>query len=543
VATTETKQRTPAIQRLRAFAGRHPLWLVFSGLTALALAVYLPYAVKAGWYYDDWSVYAELRDRHGNWFQDMHTCTQTIPAGRSLTCLYHVTEYSLFGSHRWLYHLLAIAFLVVLAVLLVRILLYCRVPLLWAALAGALLIVFPASDATRLWPVGAIGQYVLALQLLGVLLALNALGRPPGTRRTLLHIAAGLLFVVAMATYEVVVPLVALSGLFYVAAYRNRPAVIRGLVDLGLAIAFTIWRLAINPAAPDSGFVVHRNLHGDIDRVRALLHGAWRSWHFTYLPGKLAILIVPLLLAAVIAGLLDRSLGRRLLPWGALLVGSTIVAAASALVFFTANDIYLLNVGGLFNRLNLPGSIAYVMAFIALLGIGYELVRRYVPFRWAAPLAVVVVAGGVAWHQLGISTDHKRAFEVSWQEQKKALAGYAMAVRGLPRSSRIIGFDTPLWERGYIPVFSASWDLRGAVDYTTRVNPPLAMPFVPGTGCGTDGVTEGATTFAPYAVAGQPLYFVSPNRRLAVRVSTPQQCARTVARFGYPPFWGRTVTG
>jgi hypothetical protein len=516
---------------------------VLSGLTAIALAVYLPYAVKAGWYYDDWAVYSELRDRHGNWFQDLHTCTQTIPAGRSLTCIYHVTEYGLFGAHRWLYHLTAIAFLVLLAFLLVRILVRCRVPLGWAALAGALLIVFPASDSTRLWPIGAIGQYVLALQLLGVLLALNALGRPPGARRTALHVVAAGLFVVAMATYEVVVPLVALSGLFYVAAYRNRPAVIRGLADLGLAIAFTGWRLVINPAAPDSGFVVHRDLSGDISRVRALLHGAWRTWHFAYLPGKLTILIIPLLLAAVVAGLLDRQLGRRLLAWGALLVAAIGVAAASALVFLTANDLYVPQVSGLFNRLNLPGSIAYVMAFIALLGIGYELLQHFVPIRWVAPAAVVVVVVGVAWHQLGVSTDHKRAFQVSWQEQKKALAGYAVAVRRLPTSSRIIGFDTPMWERGYIPVFAASWDLRGAVDYTTRVNPPQALPFVPGTGCGPDGVTLGPTTFTRYEVAGQPLYFVSPNRRIAVRVRTRQECGQTVARFGYPPFWGRTVTG
>jgi hypothetical protein len=46
------------VPAFRGFAVRHRGVLVAAGLLALTLAIYLPYAVKGGWYYDDWKLYA-----------------------------------------------------------------------------------------------------------------------------------------------------------------------------------------------------------------------------------------------------------------------------------------------------------------------------------------------------------------------------------------------------------------------------------------------------------------------------------------------------
>lgn len=515
--------------------------LVGLGLLALALAVYLPYALEAGWYYDDWAIYAPLQDVGGSWSARFDSCAVSIPGGRKLTCLYHVTVYQLLGDHRVAYHLVAIAFLVAMAGLAYAILRRCRLPWGWAALVSALLIVFPASDSTRLWPTGAIGQYVIVLELLGVLLVLTALRRPSGPRQIALHAAGTLLFVVAMLTYEIAVPLVALNGIVYWAAGRNRAALWRGAVDLALAIGFVLYRLVISPVDPSAGFTVERTLHENLVRARTLVEGAWDTWHESFLPGALGVIGIVCLLAAVgVLALRDAEMRRRFLPWLGLLAGSLAIAGASTFAFMTADDIYVPQMGSAFNRVVLPASIAYVCLFVALLGLGYEILRRFVP-RPLAATAVALVALGSAWHQLGISSEHKRAWEASWSEQETALAGYGAAVRGLPLESRIIGTGVPIWEPGFIPVFAASWDLWGAIHYTTAVEPPVASPLFPTMVCGRRGMVLDGAPFTPYRAPDQPLYFLNTGGR-AILVDSRASCERTIERWGYPPYMAPPVS-
>ncbi len=285
---------------------------------------------------------------------------------------------------------------------------------------------------------------------------------------------------------------------------------------------------------------MHRTLGGDLRRAWTLLETAWSTWHQAFAPGwggVAAIAIV--LLAATLYSIRTPDLRRRLLPWFTLLAASVAVAGASALTFVTANDVYLLDLDGVFNRLNLPGSFAYACAFVALLGLVYELVRRLVPRRGFALLAVGVLASASAWHQLVISAEHKRAWEVSWSEQKTALAGYRVAVRGLPSDARLIGMGAPLYEDGFVPVFAASWDLQGAIAYTTAVKPPAAMPLDPTLQCGASGLVSGGALQMPYRVPGEPLYFIDAQRRAAIAVDSQTGCERVIARWGRPPFWGR----
>jgi hypothetical protein len=376
---------------------------------------------------------------------------------------------------------------------------------------------------------------VLVLQAVALLLALNALAPRPRARQVALHLLSAALAIVAMATYEIVVPLVALSGVVYLAAYRSRRVLWRGALDLGLAGAFVVWRTLISPPPDNSGFVVHRDLSGDVDRARALLRTMWDSWSAVFaVNGRIALLgVVALLAAAATAALLDAALRRRLLPWLLLLAASVVFAVTASLVFITANDLYLPVLGGTFNRLNAPGALAGCVAFVALLGIAYELARRLVPLRGFAIALVALVAALAVVHQLGISAEHKRAWEDSWDEQTQALAGYRAALRDVPRDADIVGFDTPVWEHGFVPVFAATWDLRGAIAYTTGRDPVAATPLTSAVACGPDAVLIGGTPSMAYA-GEQPVYFVSPARRMAVRIASQPACDRQIARWGRP---------
>lgn len=524
---------------------RRPGPFVGLGLVGLALGIYLPFAVKAGWYYDDWGLLqaAHAAGGRASWIDRFNACEQVVSDGRKLECTFNVTEYQLFGSHRAAYALVSIGLLVLMAVLVYAILRRCRLAWPWAAAAGALLIVFPGSDSSRLWPVGSNGQYVFCLALIGIVIALSALRRPARWPQLLLHVIAALLFIAALFTYEIVLPLIAVTGLIYWAAYRDRRALWRGAVDLGIAGAFVLYRLVFAPVDQASGFVVHRTLRNDLGRAWTLLKTAWSTWQQTFAPGWggfAAIAVV--LLAATICFTRIPDFRRRLRPWFALLAASIAVAGISALSFLTANDLYLLDLDGTFNRLNLPGSFAYACAFVALLGLVYELVRRFLPRRGFALAAVGAIAAASVWNQLGISSAHKRAWEVSWSEQRTALAGYRVAVRGLPSDARLIGMGAPLYEDGFVPVFAATWDLQGAIAYTTAVKPPAAMPLDPALQCGASGLVSNGAVQMPYRVPGQPLYFIDAQRRAAIAVDSQMGCKSAIAQWGRPPFWGRTVT-
>ncbi len=513
------------------------------GLGALVSTVYLPYALNAGWYYDDWAIYAQLQDAPSRSFSNLYEACAAGGQQRSLSCAYHAAEFGLFGDHRTAYHLASMAFLLLVAVLGYAVLRRCRATPAWAGVTAALFVLFPGSDSTRLWAVGSIAQYVIAVQLLAVLLAIIALRTSAPRRSAVLHVVAAALSLLAMASYEITIPLVALNGLIYLAAFRHRRVLWRGGVDLGLACGFVVYRIVLNPVSPESGFVVERTARQSIDHAGTLLGGAWDTWSTAFAPASrpAAIGIAALLAVVGLVAIRDRPFRRRVAPWAGTLVLSVVASAAAVLTYITANDSYVPALGGTFNRLNATAALPYCLAFVTLLGLLFELVRRFTPGLMPAIVAVAIVTVGVGWHQAGISTNHKRAWEESWRVQSAALDGYANAVQSLPADSAILGFDTPTWESSYIPVFSASWDLRGALDFTTAVDPPTAVALSPEVLCGPDAVVLGGQPFMPYR-GGPPVYFVSPARGQAVRIRSQAACDRRIEKWGRSPFFGKSVT-
>jgi len=105
-----------------------------------------------------------------------------------------------------------------------------------------------------------------------------------------------------------------------------------------------------------------------------------------------------------------------------------------------------------------------------------------------------------------------------------------------------MSFGHPIWEREFIPVFSASWDLRGAIDEKTRLDPRLALPFLDAAACGPSGVLLSGTPYSAYRGA-DPLWFVNLKTGESRHIATAAECNAAVTAWGRPPFWGKTVTG
>jgi hypothetical protein len=508
-----------------------PAFLLF-----LTLLLYLPYAIRAGWFLDDWSTYAQQQDS-GNFFDGLATCMAAIPGGRKLACVYHASEWWLLGDQRWAYHLVSIVFLVAIAWLSYVIVRRARVGRMWATAIGAAIVVFPGADTTRLWPVASIGQYVIVLQLTSLLVAILALERPPGRRSGALHLASMLLAVLAMATYEIAVPLVAVQGAVYVAIFRSSRALRRWIVDLGLVSGFVVYRLTLAPTG-DPAFMVKRTTGELVSRAGTLLEGAWTSWRSLYAPGIVLVGVIVVLLVAAAAAALDTPLRHRLGRWWLLLGAATVAGAACAGVFLTAEDLYVPQVASTYNRVNLPGTIPYALAFIAVMGLLYELIRRWSRHAWVALLAVLLVMLGVAAHQIAVGFGHQDRWLASWSRQQEALPGIRAGLRGVPPTARVFGFDTPQWEHDWIPISAQTWDFKGMIDYETNVDPDYASPFRADVGCGARGVVQAGWLVAPYSDRTHPVYLLSPRRAVAVHVASQGHCWRVLRAWGRPPYWG-----
>jgi O-methyltransferase len=285
----------------------------------------------------------------------------------------------------------------------------------------------------------------MALVLLAILTVLGALRR--SVRPALaLHVLGGLLAILAMATYEIALPLVALGGATYYMSYRSRSALLRWGVDIGLVVLFLAYRLIFAPLSAESGFLVHRSTGQTISRAGVLLNGAWVTWKDVYAPSAAGTIML-VALAVVLVSLLARAKDFRsqAAPWLVLFVFGLALSAAGGLVYLTANYLYVPVVDSIFNRLNVPGSFGYVAMAVAILGAIYEVLRECRLPRSVATLLLALPIAASTVHQLGISDEQARVcgdvVECGvWRGGSSMLAALALLGAGAPRPMWL--FDT-----------------------------------------------------------------------------------------------------
>jgi hypothetical protein len=529
------------VNRIGALFSRRPSLAAAAVLAVLSVAVWGPPVFETGLYYDDWALLAAMDDAGGSPVDVYDACRGQVQGGRPGGCIYHAGVYFLTGQKVRAYHLLSLAYVWATAFLLYLLLTQARFPRGPALAATGLWVIFPGSDATRIWTTAAGGQFDLALYFVAVLLGIAALRRE-GRRAWALHAVSLLIYLALVFTYEIVVPLIAISGVFYVLAVPGRRAWIRGGVDLAFALVFGLYRAVISPVDPEQGFVVERNGSETASRVGHLAEGAWQSWQDLFMPGAGGALLTGAVALVICAALVARPDTRRPIGrWLLLVLGAAVVVALAVAVYLPANDFYVPNAAGLFNRLNLAPGAAYCFAFVALLGALAVAVRAL----WSATAATAAVAalfGAVVAWQLNAGALSENAYQESWRVQTHAIAVLKAAVKPLPEHATVASFGHPIAERGYIPVFAASWDLRGMLDYRTRVDPVLASPWLPEMTCQADGVHAAAGLWSPYRAKSE-LWFVNATTAASRRITSARVCQATVTEWGAPPLFGRTVTG
>jgi hypothetical protein len=343
-----------------------------------------------------------------------------------------------------------------------------------------------------------------------------------------------LLFLAVALTYEVVFPLIAIAGALYLATgFDRRRALWRGAFDLVLALGFTCYRMFI--ADVSSTFVVKRTPGEWVDRLLLMWRGAWNSWHTLFVPGTVGLVVALMVLGAIAAVAVTNTRARvAMRPWAIVAVACAAYALIAVSAYVTANYTYVPQPSTTYNRLNLAAAPAYCGIAVALLSMLFIAVRSRAP-AVVAGAAVALVTVGFAQHQVRVERDSQASWERSWTDQIRAINTFKRISGALPRNASILSFGHPIYEANWIPVLSTGWDLRGAIDLETPIDPPKAIPWIPGVECGATSVVFDGRPYMPYG-GRSPVYAFNPGVPALVPLHSAADCRSVLAQWGPPPY-------
>jgi hypothetical protein len=370
----------------------------------------------------------------------------------------------------------------------------CGLAVLEAAVPAALLLVFPWTDATRLWATASFDTLAVALYLLGAVLAV----------RRRLPVASLGLYLVACWTYEVVAVAVLFSVALYLCVMPRRDALRRWALDCAVVVVALAVVVTGTSREPQS-------LSTQIDHAGTLASQAFSLLARALVPiGSVPGVVGGVLLVALSVWGYVRGERRWLAVAG---LGAVCVAAGYAL-FVPAAPYYEPLAPGTTNRMNVLAAVGFAVLVYALARL---LTRRA---TWAAGLCVLIGAGYI----VKVAGD-----EGGWQRSARLQAQVLRALPDPGGRATFYSFGMPTFAAPGVPVFSLPFDLKAALRLKYHTHRLSAYPVASDTviHCAPDLVYPTGGTYsrvhgAPYGEA----YFVDVPARRVIPIRTRADCLR-----------------
>lgn len=517
----------------RVRAGELAGVLVVLGL--VAALVFGSHVRDGGFYSDDWANRARthLAGGYGNALQSFWDLTGYRP----VLAFYVPTLHEVLG-HSATAHLAWATFLgVAMSIALYALLVETGVARLHAGVVAALVLVFPFSDSTRFWATSSSSHLTAVLWMSGLCVALRAL-EPGRARRSalVLHGVSLALYLTSLLLYELPATLMVAGGALYVARAGWRRGAARWGTDLLVvmpALGYIAFTTDIDTATGGTGAVEH---------ARLILDQGWQILASAAWPlGAPERSIVTAVVAAVLAaGALvalrspagpDRDALRR---WLVLAGGGFVAAWTAWAVFVPGHPYYSPGTAGVGNRVNTLAAMGIVLFLYATAVVAATLLARAVraPQALAAPVACAAVVAALGVGYVDRVLEDKRYWDGAARAQDAVLAGLRSALADPRPGSVIWTFGHAAWQAPGVPVFSASWDLDGAVkllydDPTLRGYPALPLTTFE---CRADGLTPRAG-YGDLEFAYGTVYFVDVASRRVDAVTDAADCRAAAAEF------------
>jgi len=448
---------------LRSSSRRRSRELAYAGasLVGVGLLVYASYVRHGGFYEDDWGNASLYRER-GYWEMASDFWLHEKPWRPVLAFLLPL-PHALFGLTPS-YHLATGLVLAILASLAFFVFLRAVGIEFRHAIALALLaLVFPWSDALRLWATGSLNNIAPMTYFLGAAAALHALRLGPAQqpRRKALHALSVVLYLVSLFTYEIAAPAIALSGLLYRARVPWSALRTRWLLDAAMVL---VWLVAV--VYPSSRLHDVRSVNDRLTAVPESVAQATSLFARMFLPRGVSSPVAELLAliaALVIVGTALRRIrnrdDRELRTW-LLRASAGVCAVGVGQVMFLGYGLYALAEGPE-NRVNALSTYGFVVAAYSVVALLCLLVARS-----GVPSFSILLVGGTLLLGLGF-IDRVRADagrnEASAAQQREQLAALRRVLPSIPPHTTVFTFGHSLTSGHGIPILEAPWVFTAAV--------------------------------------------------------------------------------
>jgi len=413
---------------------------------------------------------------------------------RPVSMLYLPAMYEIFGMRAELHLALVALSAVALSGTLYWLLRTLAMERVHAGAVAVLVLLFPASDANRLWAAASIALPAIALYLAGSVLALKGLAAR-GRRAAVLHAGAVVLYVLSVMTYEIAAGAILLSVFLYRLRTSWRTALSRWAIDVAAVVPVLLLVTSGTWNEPQPLGTTVRHARTIADQAVTVLADA--TVPFGDPPTGLVIAV--LMLVAVAGALVWQRLprgdpvGRELQRWLSVGLAALCAIAAGYAIFLPADpNSYTPLMPGQGNRINGLAAIGFVLLIYSVVMVAATLVaRRARPWRkWSAgvALAVALVLG---WGWLQRIDEHADAWDRSAAAQTEIVNRIDRAVPAPRRGTTIYAVRLPTLAAPGVPIFGATWDLAGALAIDWDDPSISAFPAVPGTSfsCGERSIS------------------------------------------------------
>ncbi len=503
--------------------------LYLAGLSGLAAAVYGPHIARGGFAWDDWENAATTALPPAGFLGPFDLRQAAYEPGLSLVLpLPHL----LFGLRPAWHLALAAVLAVAMSTCTFALLRRLGVPVLAAALVGALTLVFPWSDSVRLWATAGLNQIAVCLYFVAATLGLGSIESSRARGRRLGRWSLGL-FVASALTYPITIVAVILT-----------PALYRLRVSWGRA-----WRAGALPAAAGVAALVYVSLTTTKPAQpfdEQLGHGATivEEWLSLLARALLPIEGVPAVIVLATAALCGAAAARRrarrdenvsaaaLQTAVAMIWVGAAAALVGYLVFVPGDGKYSPLAEGIYNRAGLLAGPAFATSVVGVVMVVCELALGRV-WRRGSAAATILLAGALLASWSVRVADDAAQWDRAALRSREVLSVLDAKVPRLPAGATVYTDGHSRYQARGIPVFSSSFDLDGALK-VRRGDGSLAAYPIPGElRC---GASFAAPAKPPYdrlerARYGR-LFVVDVARRRAWPIASRADCQRARGRLG-----------
>lgn len=497
-------------------------------LSLVAIAAYGAHVLNGGFYSDDWANAAGYRFSDDPRYWSSVADLEKVLGGRPLLALLLPIPHALFGVHPDLHLALALVLGVLLSLCFYALLRTLEMAPLHAAAIAVLTLLFPWSDSIRLWATASINALAVCFFLIGLALALRGLERG-GAAGVAMHVAADLLYLLSVLTYEVTAAAALLGGFLYLGRARARTVIRRWIADCVVVLGALAYSLAATVSSRHVGSIGERL--GDVSRfareAALLLVSAVEPFGSLGKVAQGAVLLVAAGVAVAVRLRLPDERERWLREWARwALVG--VVALAAAYFMFLGSHLHPRD-PGIDNRINIFAGPALCLLAYALVAAASGLFLR--SERLAASATVIVVAAiGIGY---GLRTgEDGTSWDRAASRQQEMLRALERALAPLPSHSAVLTFGFPAQTAPEVPVFNRSWDLSGALRLQERDQSIRGLPVYQGVAvrCGERLVVDGGAGYGTFRLEYGRLFFVDSRGRVA-RVRSARDCVGAIRRF------------